>query len=139
MNSPIKILVIEDSPADFLLLERHVQQHGMTAEFRCVNSDVELDAALQSDWDIVLSDYNVPSMDFRGTLRRIQEKRPNLPIILVSGTIGDEVAVELLHLGLSDFVLKDRLALNEIIIEKEMHKNLNSQLLTLSNFNWKSN
>ena len=110
MNSPIKILVIEDSPADFLLLERHVQQHGMTAEFRCVNSDVELDAALQSDWDIVLSDYNVPSMDFRGTLRRIQEKRPNLPIILVSGTIGDEVAVELLHLGLSDFVLKDRLA-----------------------------
>ena len=110
MNKPIRILTIEDVPADFLMLERYMLQHGMTAELRCINSNAELDAALQEDWDIVLSDYNVPGMDFRSSIRRIQENRSDLPVILVSGTIGDELGVDLLHLGLTDFILKDRLA-----------------------------
>lgn len=66
--------------------------------------DTELEAALQSEWDVVLSDYNVPGMDFTTTLRHIQTRHPNLPVILVSGSIGEETAVELLRLGLSDFV-----------------------------------
>ncbi|OIQ98498.1 cyclic di-GMP phosphodiesterase Gmr [mine drainage metagenome] len=110
MNNPLKLLVIEDVPADFLLLERHLRQHGLTAECKRVDSDVELDAALQSEWDLVLSDYNVPSMDFRTTLRRIQAHRSSLPVILVSGSVGEETAVELLHLGMTDFILKDHFA-----------------------------
>ena len=108
MNKPLKILVIEDSPADYLLLERHIIQHAKTSEVRRIDSDAELDAALQADWDVVLSDYNVPGMDFRTTLKRILKKAPDLPIILVSGSVGEEMAVELLHLGLTDFILKDR-------------------------------
>ena len=110
MNSPLKLLVIEDVPADFLLLERYLRQHGLDAECRRVDSEAELDAALQNEWDVVLSDYNVPGMDFRATLQRIQALRPDLPVILVSGSVGEETAVELLRLGLSDFVLKDNLA-----------------------------
>jgi len=109
MNSPLKLLVIEDVPADFLLLERHLRQHGLDAECFRVGSDAELDAALQNEWDVVLSDYNVPGMDFITTLQRIRTYRPNLPIILVSGSVGEETAVELLHLGMSDFVLKGSL------------------------------
>ena len=59
MNKPLKILVIEDSPADYLLLERHIIQHAAATELRRIDSDAELDAALQTDWDIVLSDYIV--------------------------------------------------------------------------------
>ena len=110
MNNPLKILVIEDVAADFLLLERHLGQQGVVAECRRVDSEAELDAALGSDWDVVLSDYNVPGMEFRTALERIQALRPGLPVILVSGSVGEETAVELLHLGLSDFVLKDSLA-----------------------------
>jgi len=109
MNSPLKLLVIEDVPADFLLLERHLRQHSLDAECFRVGSDAELDAALQNEWDVVLSDYNVPGMDFIATLQRIRTYRPNLPIILVSGSVGEETAVELLHLGMSDFVLKGSL------------------------------
>ena len=110
MNAPLKILVIEDSPADFLLVQRHLAQHGLDCECHCVHSDLALEAALDTSWDVVLSDYSVPGMDIRPTLAAIRRRRPDLPVILVSGSVGEETAVELLLLGLNDFVLKDRLA-----------------------------
>jgi two-component system, sensor histidine kinase and response regulator len=109
MNSPLKLLIIEDSPADFLLEQHYLRQHGQTAECLRVSSNEELDTALQSKWDVVLFDYNVPGMDFRASLCKIQTQYPELPVILVSGCIGEEAAVEMLHLGISDFILKDNL------------------------------
>ena len=110
MNSPLKILVIEDSLADYLLLERHLHQQGLASKCLRIDSNAELESALQEDWDIVLSDYKVPGMDLPASLQTINARNPNLPVILVSGTIGEEVAVDLLHHGLTDFILKDRLA-----------------------------
>ncbi|WP_333874170.1 PAS domain S-box protein [Methylobacter sp.] len=109
MSKPLKILIIEDVPADFLLLVRHLRQHGLEAECRRVSTESELDSALQNEWDVVLSDYNVPGMNFFSTLQYIRASRPKLPVILVSGSVGEETAVELLRLGMSDFVLKDSL------------------------------
>jgi two-component system sensor histidine kinase/response regulator len=105
----LNILIIEDAEADYLLLVRYLRQQGMTADFLRVDSYPALEAALERSWDLVLSDYNVPGTEFRDTLRRIQERHPDLPVILVSGSVGDERAVELLHLGLADFILKDNL------------------------------
>ncbi|MDD5297524.1 MAG: response regulator [Rhodocyclaceae bacterium] len=110
MTRPLRILVIEDFRADFLLIERQIMVHGIEAECRCVRGEAELDAALAEDWDVVLADYSVPGMDFWSTLQGIRERRPDSPVILVSGTVGEETAVELSRLGLADFVLKDRLA-----------------------------
>ncbi len=110
MNQPLKLLVIEDVPADFMLLERVLRQHDIAAVCRRVDSDAQLSEAFQSEWDLVLADYNVPGMDFRATLKRIRTQRPELQVILVSGSVGEEMAVELLHLGLTDFILKDHLA-----------------------------
>jgi diguanylate cyclase (GGDEF)-like protein/PAS domain S-box-containing protein len=107
MHSPLKILVVEDLPSDFLLLQRNLKQHGLAAESRLVGSDAQLEDALQSAWDVVLADYNVPGMDFLVTLHRIQKCRADLPVILVSSSVGEEKAVELLKLGLSDFILKE--------------------------------
>ncbi len=109
MDRPLKLLVIEDNPADFLLVERYLYLHGLEAECRRVSSDETLDAALLAEWDVVLSDYTVPGMDFRSTLRRVQKCRPDLPVVLVSGSVGEETAVDLLRLGLTDFILKDHL------------------------------
>ena len=109
MNRPLKLLFIEDAPADYLLLEHYLRQQGLSAECLRACSDAELDTALQSEWDVVLFDYNLPGMDFRTSLLRIQTQCPDLPVILVSGSIGEEVALELLHLGISDFILKDNL------------------------------
>jgi diguanylate cyclase (GGDEF)-like protein/PAS domain S-box-containing protein len=109
MNKPLKILVIEDVAADFLLLERSLRQHGVVSECQRVSSDAELDIALQNRNDVVLADYNVPGMDFRTSLQHIQQRWPDLPVILVSGTVGEETAVELLRLGMTDFLFKDHL------------------------------
>ncbi|MFZ1643531.1 MAG: response regulator, partial [Candidatus Contendobacter sp.] len=111
MNVPLKLLVIEDNPADFLLLERHLRKQGLEAACTRVASPPELEDALDGyPWDAILADYNMPGMRFEPTLDLIRNRRPDLPLILVSGTVGEERAVELLKLGVWDFILKDNLA-----------------------------
>ncbi len=110
MSDTLKILVIEDSEADFLLLEHHLRQQGPAAELHRIDRTSDLVTALQQPWDLILSDYSVPGMDFRASLRQIHEFHPDLPVILVSGSVGEETAVELLRLGLTDFILKSSLA-----------------------------
>ena len=106
---PLKVLVIEDDLADFRLVERHLRKHGLAAECRKVGSNDELARACRQPWDVVLSDYNVPGMDFLTSLRMLREQSPDLPVILVSGHLGEERAVDLLREGLTDFVRKDSL------------------------------
>jgi len=126
MNMPMNILVIEEDPADFQMLERHLREHGPQSACRRVGSSAELDAALEEKWDVVLSDYNVPGMDFRATLQNIQSRWPDVPVILVSGSVGEETVVELLRLGLTDFILKDNparlpAAIRRALAEAEEH------------------
>ena len=110
MNAPLNLLVIEDSPADFLLLQRHLRKEKLEATCACVASLPELEEALAgSPWDAILADYNLPGMRFESTLELIQRRRPDLPVLILSGTVGEERAVELLKLGVADFILKDNL------------------------------
>jgi len=110
MMKAIQILLVEDAEADFLLIERQIRQSELKAEICWVRGADELSGALQNDkWDVVLTDYSVPGIDFSESLLHIRGKYPQIPVILVSGTIGEETAVELMKKGLNDFVLKDRL------------------------------
>jgi len=110
MEATLKILSIEDSPADFILVERHLRQQGMDFESLRVDSAEALEKAINDfDYDLVLSDFSVPSLDFYDTFALLQSRMPDLPVILVSGSVGEEQAVELLKLGVCDFVLKDNL------------------------------
>ncbi|MBI5142973.1 MAG: response regulator [Nitrospirae bacterium] len=110
MDRPVNILVIEDSQADFLLLERLLRQHGTSANCVRVEKIEELAEAVRANnWDIVLSDYSLPRLNFSESLKLIRRELPDVPVILVSGSVGEEMAVELLKLGVSDFVLKDNL------------------------------
>ncbi len=110
MSTQLKFLIIEDQPADFRLIVRHLEKCGLAARCHCVADIKELDAAIaQGGWDAVLSDYSVPTLDFQHTLRVLQTRQPDVPVILVSGSVGEERAVELLKQGVWDFVLKDNL------------------------------
>lgn len=109
MTEPLNVLVVEDSETDFILIERQLRRHGLNTRCRRVASCRELNEALaEGGWNVVLSDYTVPGMDFDDSLRLIQDRLPDLPVILISGSIGEERAVELLRQGVWDFVLKDR-------------------------------
>jgi diguanylate cyclase (GGDEF)-like protein/PAS domain S-box-containing protein len=107
----LNLLYLEDDPADFLLVSRHLQRQGMAANVVRVEDRAALSAALENTcWDVILADYNVPGVQFRDVLALLCAERPNCPVILVSGSLGDEAAVELLKEGLWDFVLKDNLS-----------------------------
>jgi PAS domain S-box-containing protein len=111
MDTPLKILIIEDSAADFQLLERHLAKNGLNAACYRVTDRAQLQAALTAnDWNLVLSDYNVPNLSFPDTIELLRPRLDELPLILVSGSVGEERAVELLKLGVWDFVLKENLA-----------------------------
>lgn len=110
MNKQLDILIIEDSNADFLMIERHLGKNGVPARCSRVDSLEGLKGAIDTrSWDLVLADYNVPQLDFLDSLNLMLAALPDLPVILVSGSVGEEKAVELLHLGVRDFVLKDNL------------------------------
>jgi response regulator RpfG family c-di-GMP phosphodiesterase len=111
MAPPMKILIVEDSPADFLLIERCLRHEGMEAECLRVESMPELESALAAHpWDVVLADYALPGMEFEQVLTFVRSHRPNPPVILVTGTLGEEKAVDLLKQGCSDVVLKQNLS-----------------------------
>jgi DNA-binding NtrC family response regulator len=111
MAAALRVLVIEDREADFRLIDRHLRQQRLAAECVRVASLEELvDVLVRGGVDIVLSDYVVPGLQLKDSLAQIQALAPGLPIILVSGKIGEEAAVELLKQGVWDVVLKDRLA-----------------------------
>ena len=92
-RTTLKIVVVDDSRADFVRLERHLKQHGLAAQCRCVASEAELHAAIaQGGCDVILADCNVPNLDFDAMLAACQARYPDLPLILVSGSIGEERA-----------------------------------------------
>lgn len=110
MHAPLNLLCIEDAISDFLLIERHLRKNGLDARCRQVSNSADLALALiEARWDAVLSDYKVPGMDFEKSLEAIRSMLPDIPVILISGTLDEATAVELLKLNVTDFILKGNL------------------------------
>jgi DNA-binding NtrC family response regulator len=106
----LNVLCIEDTEADFLLIERVLRLAGLIGQCERVETIEALNKALEAArWDLVLSDYAVPGMYFTDTLRRFLHHYPNLPLILVSGTIGEVKASVMVEVGAWDYVPKNRL------------------------------
>lgn len=130
MSHRLRLLMIEDIKADFLLVKRHLQKQGIDADCVWVDSQPALEHALaESDWDALLSDYNIPGMDIEAVLIDVIARFPDLPVIMVSGVIGEARAVDMLKIGVADFVLKDDLgrllpslqrALREMVSRREL-------------------
>ena len=97
---PLNVLCIDDNESDYLLIEHALRTGGMLGQCERVQTVQELNAALEGNcWDLVLSDYAVPGMYFTDTLRRFVRQYPNLPLILVSGTIGEVKASVMVKAG----------------------------------------
>lgn len=111
MGSQLAILHIEDNEADFLLVERELKRSGIDFRCRWVDNQEAMLAALgEGGWDIVLSDYAVPGIYFPENLAYLKRRWPTLPVILVSGTIGEAKGGVMVRLGADAFVPKSHLA-----------------------------
>src|SRR5258706_7250210 len=110
MGIPLNLLLIEDSPDDELLLRRELQRGGYDVTLRRVETaDTMRAALLEHGWDAIISDYSMPDFDMPRALALLQEMKIDLPFIIVSGTVGEEAAVQALKSGADDFMSKDRL------------------------------
>ena len=107
---PIQVLFIEDSEIDVELALRSLEQGGFDVSWECVQAEEELKRALSSHRpQAILSDFSMPGFDGMEALRLAKEIAPGVPFIFVSGTIGEERAIEAIRLGATDYVLKDNM------------------------------
>jgi signal transduction histidine kinase len=106
----LRVLHIEDSELDHELAMAHLRRGGLAVQTRRVDSEAEFRAALADDWDLVLSDYNLPGFSGLTALEVLKQSGKILPFILLSGEIGEDVAVEAMRNGASDYLLKNNLA-----------------------------
>ncbi|MEP7358032.1 MAG: HD domain-containing phosphohydrolase [Anaerolineales bacterium] len=110
MGIPLKLLLIEDSADDERLLTLELQRGGYDLTMRRVQTAGAMRAALlEQEWDVIISDYTMPQFDMPSALALLQELEIDLPFIIVSGTVGEEAAVQALKSGADDFMAKDRL------------------------------
>ena len=132
MSSPLRILNLEDNPFDAELNKATIMAQWPDCEIvHAPNREEYLAAIEKGDFDIIISDYSLPGYTGSDALKVAREKCPDVPFLLVSGTIGEDVAVETLKNGATDFVLKNRLgrlvpcmerALNEVEEREERRR-----------------
>jgi len=110
-TSPLRILLIEDSLEDTELTVRELKRGGLEFDWRRVDTELALTRACSEfEPTMVLSDYAMPGFDGLSALRLVRELRPEVPFIFVSGTIGEETAIQSLRSGANDYILKSNLS-----------------------------
>jgi len=111
MNFPLRVLHLEDDARDTELVQATLEGEGIQSELTRVEAEQDFLAALKRErLGLILADYTLPSFDGLSALRIAQQHSPDVPFIFVSGTLGEDVAIEALKTGATDYVLKTRLA-----------------------------
>ena len=120
-STPLKILFVEDSPEDVALNLLALRELARPLQSECVTSEAGLREALQRfNPDIVLSDFSMPGFSGMDALRIVGDVAPDTPFLFVSGTIGEELAIEAMQRGAADYVLKDNLRRLRPAIERAL-------------------
>lgn len=115
------VLAIEDSEDDFELICNELAEGGYTVLHERVETAESLKAALEhQSWDIVICDHNLPALDSISALKIVRGKTEEVPFIIVSGLIPDEVAIDAMRYGARDFIRKDNLAKLVVVVEREL-------------------
>jgi PAS domain S-box-containing protein len=110
MSHKLRVLIIEDNPDDLELVVHYLREHGLSLDFRRVDTADSMNEALSgAEWDIILSDYHLPCFNACAALAMLHASGKDIPFIVVSGTIGEERAVELMQEGADDFVHKEHM------------------------------
>jgi PAS domain S-box-containing protein len=119
----LRVLLIEDAEPDAFLLLRHLQNNGYKTQHQRVDSQPEMEKALdEHPWDLVLCDYQMPHFGVLPALALLKSRGLDLPFIIVSGAVGEELAVDLMRAGAHDFIVKGRLSRLLPAIERELRE-----------------
>jgi PAS domain S-box-containing protein len=121
MDSPVRVLIVEDSAEDTFFIVRELQRGGFRVDFQRVDTRDSMAAALErTTWDVIISDYSLPQFSGPAALALYLETRLDAPFIIVSGAVGEERAVEVVKAGAHDYVMKDNLARLAPAVKREL-------------------
>jgi PAS domain S-box-containing protein len=117
----LHVLIVEDSENDLKLLVEELRRRGYEAVYERVQNAAELSSALNRHaWDVVLSDYVLPQFSGPDALKLLREKGLDVPFIVISGTYGEEAAVDMMKAGANDYIVKTNLSRLVPAIEREL-------------------
>jgi PAS domain S-box-containing protein len=126
MKTKLRVLIIEDSEDDAILVKRQLEQSGYDPSVERVENAADMNAALsRQPWDLVISDYSVPGFNTLAALSVVRGRQLDVPFIIVSGTIGEETAVAAMKAGAHDYVMKSNLARLAPAVERELREAAN--------------
>ena len=121
MEDAIRVLIVEDSEDDALLVERELRRAGFKPAVRRVETADGMAAALsESGWDVVIADYSLPEFSAPAALSMVKERGLDVPFIVVSGTVGEVTAVEMMRAGAQDYIMKDNMTRLAPAVEREL-------------------
>src|ERR1700738_4600919 len=111
MKSPLRILYLEDDPGDAELVQETLAVEDIACQVTRVETETDFISSLrESGFDLIFADYTLPSFDGLSALKIARQHSPSLPLIFVSGTLAEEVAIEALKVGATDYLFKTRLS-----------------------------
>ncbi|MBD1924371.1 response regulator [Microcoleus sp. FACHB-831] len=123
MRIPLRLLLVEDSEDDAMLLTRELRRGNYDPVYERVDTAAAMSEALDREqWEIVIADYAMPQFSGISALQVLQQKQLDLPFIIVSGTIGEDVAVGAMKAGAHDYMNKDNLARLVPAVERELRE-----------------
>ncbi len=122
MEESLRVLVLEDRPADAELVLYELKRSGYKFSHRRVDTQVDYAQALSEPIDIILADYSLPQFNAMQALHLLQERGLDIPFIVVTGTISEEAAVETMKQGAADYLLKDRLSRLGQAVQRALHE-----------------
>jgi PAS domain S-box-containing protein len=123
MSEILRVLLVEDSENDAMLILRELRRDGREVISRRVDTRKDMTAALEeAKWDIILSDFAMPKFSGLDALEVYKEKGLDIPIIVISGTIGEVTAVGMMKAGVHDYLMKDSLARLAPAVERELRE-----------------
>jgi PAS domain S-box-containing protein len=120
--TPLTVLLLEDSRLDADLTLAYLRRGGYDLHARVADCQTAFIAALDQPYDLILADYDVPGFNGLAALEMTRTRHPGVPFIFVSGVLGEEVAIETLHRGATDYVLKQRLERLVPAVRRALHE-----------------
>ena len=122
MSKPLNVLILEDRATDAEMLVRELRRAGYDPQWKRVQAEQDFVVELERTPDVILADYSLPQFNGLEAAKLIRDRGLNIPFILISGTVGEDVAVEAMKHGASDYLLKDRIARLGVAVEQALEK-----------------
>jgi two-component system, cell cycle sensor histidine kinase and response regulator CckA len=123
VKKPLRVLLVEDSEGDAALTIRALTRAGFDPAIERVDTRATMESALDSGrWDVILSDYTMPEFTAPEAFEVVRDRALDIPFIIVSGTVGEDLAVAAMRLGVHDYLMKGRLARLGPAVERELRE-----------------